>query len=289
MNNTLLLRISLRVNAVFSATSGVLALGFAERIAELISMPRWILVATGVVLLLYGLGLTALSYRTRVASPLMVVATLLDLGWVVGSAALLAIHPMQSTVPILVPTIVVFVFAVLQLEGLRRAVFAHGTGRWALERTVHASTDRTWDIVSDVARFADVASNLHRTEVVSGSGVGMVRRCEANDGVCWSETCTRWEPGRAYAFEVDTAAGYPLPLKTMRGDFEVDAIDTANSLIRFQFTFTLRGGRFAEMSLAVLFALRGDALVGDILERWASRIESLENRSGVELAAAVRA
>ena len=44
-----------------------------------------------------------------------------------------------------------------------------------------------------------------------------------------------------WTFEVDTTGpGYPLPLSTMRGDFEVDRVSDARSTIRVRFTFAAR-------------------------------------------------
>jgi hypothetical protein len=210
----------------------------------------------------------------------VVAAVLLDLVWVAGSGLFLALREVRGPLLVAVPALIVLLFALLQLEGLRRATFSGGSGQFALERLVHANSERVWAVVSDVARYADVAGTLHRSEIVSGAGVGMVRKCEDTNGACWLETCRRWEPGRAYAFEVDTSApSYPLPLKTMRGDFEVDEEDDARSTIRIRFTFSARGGWITEVLLGLTFALRGEAIVGSILTRWAARLEST---SGVE-------
>jgi hypothetical protein len=188
----------------------------------------------------------------------------------------MALHLLPSAMVVWLPAAAVLVLAALQLIGLRRVIFSGGTGRYALGRTVNAPAERAWLVVSDVARYAEVASTLRRSVIVSGEGVGMVRRCEDTNGICWLETCTRWEPNTAYAFEVDTSAPrYPLPLKTMRGDFEVDPLGLSRSRISVRFTFTARGGWATELLLAIVFASRGDALVGSILVRWAERIESL--------------
>ena len=133
---------------------------------------------------------------------------------------------------------------------------------------------RAWSVLSDVALYAEFAGTLHKSEVVSGEGLALVRRCEDKRGVCWLETCVRWEPGCAYAFEVDTSApGYPLPLRAMRGDFEVARVSESRSTIRIRFSFSARGGAPTELYLALLFARSGDRLVGAILRRWAERIE----------------
>jgi ribosome-associated toxin RatA of RatAB toxin-antitoxin module len=278
MDNAPFLRAALGANALFTVGSGALAVTFHERVAEMLALPSWVATGTGVGLALYASGLLVLSRRRRVSPRWALGATALDLGWVAGSAALLTFHAVHSVLAVVVSAVAVGGVALLQLEGLRRALFTSGVGRYAIERVVNAPAERAWDVVSDVGRYAEVAGTLHRSEIISGSGVGMVRQCEDTNGICWLETCTRWEPGQAYAFEVDTSApGYPLPLTTMRGDFEVDPIDRAHSTIRIRFAFSPRGGRFTEALLAVVFALRGDALVGGILVRWAKRIEAREN------------
>lgn len=275
MDNTRFLRAALRTNAAFSAASGVLAAAFSATVAGTLVIPLWVPQAVGVLLVAYGLALAALSAGRHAASRWTVLATALDLGWVVGSAALLAMHLVPSAAVVWFPAAAVFVLAALQLVGLRRAMFSGGTGRYALERTVQAPVDRAWLVVSDVARYAEVAGTLHRSVIVSGEGVGMVRQCEDTNGVCWLETCTRSEPDNAYAFEVDTSAPrYPLPLRTMRGDFEVEPLDSSRSIVRIRFTFTARGGWATELLLAVVFASSGDVLVGGILARWAKQIES---------------
>ena len=286
MDNTLLLRRALRANALFSACTGALTLGLAPRIAEHLSLPSELIRGTGAVLLVYGAALGVLASTRRVASVWSVTASLLDLGWVLGSVALLAVHPVPSPALVAVPAVIVLLLALVQLEALRRTVFTAHVGRYALERVVAASADRAWGVVSDVARYAEVAGTLHRSEIVSGSGVGMVRRCEDTSGVCWLETCTRWEPGHAYAFEVDTSGpGYPLPLRSMRGDFEVEAGDRGQARIRIRFSFTPRGGWATELALSLAFIVRGDALVGDILRRWAQRIEASPPAVGAEVEA----
>lgn len=284
MNSTRLLRYALRANALFSAATGVAMVALLDRLPGALDLPAPPLEVIGILLVGYGLALGLLSVSRGVASRWAVVATVMDLGWVIGSAALLALHPVPRAALVVATAAVVLALALLQLAGLRRAMFSGGVGRYVLERRVAAPVERAWAVVSDVARYAEVAGTLHRSEILSGSGVGLVRRCEV-------ETCTRWEPGRAYAFEVDTRApGYPLPLLALRGDFEVDALEPVASLVRVQFTMTPRGGAATELLLALLFALRGEELVGGILRRWAKRIEeAAHGATGASDARAARA
>lgn len=274
MENTSLLRLALRFNATFSLATGVGAVVFGEKLTTMLALPRVVFAVLGAGLVGYGFLLGGLSLARRVASPWTVLATVMDFAWVLGSGALVALHVMPAAWVVIATAAVVAICAVLQLAGLRRVVFDNGRGHFEFARGVSAPAERAWSVVSDVARYAEFAGTLHKSEIVSGEGLGLVRRCEDTNGVCWLETCTRWEPGKAYAFEVDTTGpGYPLPLSTMRGDFEVDRVSDSRSTIRVRFTFSARGGAWTELLLSLLFSASGDRLVGAILQRWAARIE----------------
>lgn len=275
MENDRLLRGALSANALFSTGSGALLLLEPDRIASCLRMPEWMAQVTGAALVGYGVALGLLARVRRAPTAWAVVVTALDVAWVAGSAALVTLREVHSAALVAIPAALVATFAAAQIEGLRRATFdTDGTGRLVAERRVNAPSERAWAVVSDVDGYAEFAGTLNRSVVVSGRGVGMVRRCEDKAGICWLETCSRWEPGRAYAFDVDTSGPkYPLPLRTMRGDFEVDPEGPSSSTIRILFTFTARGGWLTETLLALTFAARGNAIVGAILFRWAERIE----------------
>jgi hypothetical protein len=66
-----------------------------------------------------------------------------------------------------------------------------------------------------------IAPNLSAVEVMSGDGVGMVRQCSLLDGREWKETCTGWDEGHSYSFDIDKNT-YPFPIETMTGEWSVD-------------------------------------------------------------------
>lgn len=94
------------------------------------------------------------------------------------------------------------------------------------ERVIPVPAGVAWQVMTDHAGYADVAENLSRVEVISGSGMGMRRRCYDNRGRGWGETCCLWEEGRAYSFEVHTsAADYPYPLRELKGTWQVEPVE----------------------------------------------------------------
>ncbi len=83
-----------------------------------------------------------------------------------------------------------------------------------------------WQVMTDHEAYGDAADNLRKVEVLSGQGVGMCRRYYDTHGGGWSETCTLWDEGRAYAFSVHTEApDYPYPLKELTGTWRVDPVE----------------------------------------------------------------
>lgn len=111
-------------------------------------------------------------------------------------------------------------------------------------RTFGMSPDVIWPIVADLDGYSDHVANLAVTEVLSGQGVGAVRRCENDRGQDWREAVVEWEDGRRYVIDVDTTT-YPAPLRQMfrrfRGTWTVDpAPEGCEVTIRFD--ADIRGG-----------------------------------------------
>jgi ribosome-associated toxin RatA of RatAB toxin-antitoxin module len=116
-------------------------------------------------------------------------------------------------------------------------------------RVVAAPRAHVWDVVSDAPGLADHAPNLSASEVLEGSGEGMVRRRYRHAGAGWSETCTLWDPGHRYTMEVDTS-DYPYPLRVMRGTWAVED-GPAGTRIRLRYDYEVKYG-LAGRALGVL-------------------------------------
>lgn len=109
------------------------------------------------------------------------------------------------------------------------------------ERLVHASRDRVWNVIADVANYHKVAPNIGDVKILSGEGVGMRRACADHQGRTWQETCTVWEPGKSYTFVVDTkAANYPYPLSVMEGTWGVKEARAGESIITLTFRYDVK-------------------------------------------------
>jgi ribosome-associated toxin RatA of RatAB toxin-antitoxin module len=144
--------------------------------------------------------------------------------------------------------------------------------RLRYERVVDATPEAAWRVVSDVEAYADAAPSLDATQVIEGSGLGLVRRCSVSAG-SWEEVCTLWEPGRAYEMTVRTHT-YPMPLRgvlaAMRGRWEVEPV-AAGARIVMSFDASPRFGPLGSVLLR-LGRRRFDAECRAILDHWQERL-----------------
>lgn len=96
--------------------------------------------------------------------------------------------------------------------------------RYTRSASLPGAADVVWSVVGEVTGTEN--EHLAVQEIVSGSGEGMIRRCVDTDGHEWTETCSIWEPGRRYRFDVDVDA-HPLPMRTMSAEV---AAEPANAV-----------------------------------------------------------
>jgi hypothetical protein len=144
-----------------------------------------------------------------------------------------------------------------------------------MSREIDAPKNVVWHHISKVGDFHKVARNLHHVDIISGEGVGMVRRCTDNRGKTWTETCTAWNPGDSYTFEVNTKAkNYPFPVDKLIGNFAAEWIDGHRTrlVIRFQFELKYKlitwvfSGKIkteADKNMKAMLDLWGDQILAD--------------------------
>jgi hypothetical protein len=115
-----------------------------------------------------------------------------------------------------------------------------------IDRYIDAPRSQTWEVLSDLGGWGELAPNLSKTEVVDGAAQGAVRRCYDNAGKSWRETCTLWQPGRRYVMDVDTS-DYPYPITLMRGTFSVDD-EGSGTRVRLQFDYRFKYGPLGRLA-----------------------------------------
>ena len=118
-----LLRRSLRANGVFSATSGLLFTLAGGPLAGFLGVaPAWLVTVVGLNLLGFAAALFFLASRPAIPPALATTVVALDLGWVLGTIALVYadVFTRGGAAAALLVANVVLVFAVLQGIGVRR-------------------------------------------------------------------------------------------------------------------------------------------------------------------------
>ena len=120
----MLLRSTLVINGISTALCGLALLLAPARLAELLGVsPPAVLAGVGAGLVLYAAGLVWTARRHPIPGAAAWAAIVLDLGWVLGSVAVVELGILSSIGAGLVVLVaaLVLVFAVLQLVGVRQA------------------------------------------------------------------------------------------------------------------------------------------------------------------------
>ncbi|MEH6526783.1 MAG: hypothetical protein V7723_11980 [Sneathiella sp.] len=119
-----LLKTSLLINAVFSATSGVACLLFADSLSPWTAIPSWILYSLGVGLLIFAADVAVTATRDPLNPLFAKIIVGSDIAWVVASVGVLIFFGAQLTLAgqllIELVAIVVAVLATVQAVGLRQ-------------------------------------------------------------------------------------------------------------------------------------------------------------------------
>jgi len=230
-----LVRTALHSNALFSACTGLLAALAPGLVAAWLGTTGVGEVRiVGVQLLVFAAVVAAVG-RPRTVRPLPVLLiSAADAAWVVGTVPLLLLLPDQFSAAghmlMLGVAAVVAACATGQLAGLARQ-YAHPdrnspyTHRVCVEVPADAPADALWDVISDLGTIAQHSPDLQSSKLVQGDspGIGAARRCVNQQGKGWTEVCTAWEPGHAFALRFDAdAPDFPFPFQALIGGWTVE-------------------------------------------------------------------
>ncbi len=291
MENSKSSRIFLGLNALFSLISGgVLLLGANALAAQLFSEPAgWqtpALRVLGVGLLIFGLDLCLMATNQFVTKAQVMLITVMDVGWVLGSIGLLLIYGKVFSglgqVAIGVVAVFVAVFALGQYLGARaitarlsQASVTSSRGKLlaTVSRPVNAPSDVVWRVMNDHPGYADVADNIANVEVVDGKGFGMQRRCYGLKGENWLETCDLFEEGRAFGFRIHTEADdYPYPISDLHGEWTV-APDGNGSVFAISIEAEPKGNLLVKTLFTIAAKRQFRTVLANLADSWAARME----------------
>jgi len=146
--------------------------------------------------------------------------------------------------------------------------------RISMQRSIDAPAAVVWAVVTDHELYGEVAPNLSTVEVVEGDGEGMVRRCVDADGNEWTESCTRWDDGRAFAVAVDVEHSefHRRLFSRFEGEWRV-AERGDGALVTVAFDFDTRYGPVGAVVSRIL-AYRARSIVDAIFDGWDAEVAS---------------
>jgi ribosome-associated toxin RatA of RatAB toxin-antitoxin module len=144
----------------------------------------------------------------------------------------------------------------------------------SFERTIKATKENVWKVISDVANYHEVAPNIDDVKILSGDGEGMIRVCtHGNDS--WTETCTLWKENEEYSYEVNTSApDYPYPFKYLKGNLNIQEIDSMNVKVIMTFEFEYKR-EFQNWLLHPILKGKFSKTAEELLDNWQMLIEKV--------------
>jgi hypothetical protein len=257
-----------RINAVFSATAGILMAATGGWLGPQVGLPWAVVVALGGALVGWSVGLVLLAVQpARRLQPISRIVAAGDATWVAGSAALvtLADPTHVGTVAVIATATVVAVFAVAGVLLGRRAQQYAGNDRTELlfrSVVVGAPPPAAWRLVLDADLYARLAPNLTRIDVALDE---CSRACTDTRGNTWSEAMHLDHERHVQRIDVDLA-GHPMPLDALDATISVHD-HQRGSRIDVAFTYVTQSTVKGVLTSFVL-PLLGRRLLRPITQGW---------------------
>ena len=291
MSSTLQARVFLGLNCALSTASGFVLLVLPETLSQILfhgpaSWVSLVVQGLGLGLIIFALDLLLMSLNSFVTRLEVMLVVAADIAWIIASVAFafLGMHLLTETgiLVIDIVAICVAVFAAGQFLGARKITppvsRASVTSRdgyvvATVRRAVAAPVSAVWRVMNDHPGYADVASNLSKVEVLSGSGIGMQRRCYGPKGEHWTETCDAFEDEHSYGFTIHTdAPDYPYPIENLKGRWSVTPTGDG---AEFAIDITARPkGNFLTRFLFLLAAKKQfKGVLIRLADKWSERME----------------
>lgn len=268
---------SLRINAYFSLSSGILLIVFNNQMAKLFGTSNNSIFWIAGIALIYFAG--TIIFEIKRLRPLAILWIIIqDFTWVVASFFILVVNPFEISKEgngtIAIVALVVLFMGMNQAKALSKldSIENERTKYFRFERKINATKQDVWKVISDVSNYHKVAPNIDDVKIISGEGNGMIRSCSHGKD-SWTETCTMWNEEKSYSFEVNTAApDYPYPFKFLKGTWEVEEIDSSNTNLVMLFEFEYKR-KFQNWLLHPFLKGKFKKTAEELLDNWQIKLE----------------
>lgn len=291
MSKSTMAKWALGANATFSVLCGGLLLVMPDTAARTIladpaGWGKGAAVALGLGLLGFAGLLAALVKGKHLSARRVNEVVWADIAWVLATAIFVTvgadIWTSAGRLLAVDAALVVAGFALWQWIGARRlpevlsmvsVTLRQGEIIAELRRPVQAPSAVIWRVMTDHGRYSEVASNIRKSEVLEGEGMGMIRRCEGPNGESWTEVCDGYEEGKSYSFRINTEAkDYPYPFAKLHGQWTLQQGADA-PMFSIKIRVTPKGGALTAIMMFTLSKASFHGILIDLGEAWAARME----------------
>ncbi|GJM04017.1 MAG: hypothetical protein DHS20C09_00080 [marine bacterium B5-7] len=110
------------------------------------------------------------------------------------------------------------------------------------DKRVKGDLETVWEVLTDIKCFTDAGPDILRVEVLSGEGLGMIRRVHHRTSGSWEEECIEWEPQSHFTMQV-RGDNYLLPVTYLRRIISMKQ-KQKNVVINIRYEYTPKYGPF---------------------------------------------
>jgi hypothetical protein len=269
-----------RINAAFSATTGIVMAVTSIWLSRQVDLPRLVVAVLGVGLIGWSVLLVVLAVQpTRRLIPCSSLVAAGDATWVIGSTALVTIADPTTVGVLLVASasVVVAGFAVAGLLLGRRARPHSSDDRSEIllrSVTIDAPTADVWPLVLDADLYARLAPNLTNIAVAPDE---CSRACTDTRGNTWTEAMHLDHDRHIQRIVVDVAQ-HPMPLDTLAATISVHD-DPTGSRVDVAFVYVTRPSIKGVVTSFIL-PLLGRRLLRPITHGWMQHATNLSTTAG---------
>lgn len=268
---------ALGANAISAFLTGAALIIYQYRIAALFGVEKttifWLI---GVGLVYFSATIVSEMRRQRAGYILWIIAQ--DALWVIASIILAIAKPLAITDMgyhfIKFFALLVLCFTIFQSVGLAQVdnVPNQKYKRLTFSRVAMADQATVWQTISNVKDYHKVAPGIDDVIILSGTGAGMQRQC-SHGNKSWKETCTLWEEGEQYSFEVDTQApDYPYPLRFLKGQWIAKKLTDNETEIIMHFDFIYKY-KIYNVLVHPIMKCRFSKSCRELLDNWEAAIK----------------
>ncbi len=159
---------------------------------------------------------------------------------------------------------------------------------YAVERSLKASAEDAWAVISDLAAYADAAPGLRAVERLDGPerGEGARRRCITDRGPGWIERCVAWNEGRGYSMETEEV-GSGLSFARLLSVFSVEPRG-AEVAIGVRLEYDTRFWLFGPVADALYVRKNIASFANGLVDHWVERVRERQRAYKATVATVLR-